>query len=156
MKITNLVIGKSPPDFVKSGVDVYVKRISRYTRFEHMELPGLKKSTNLSLKTYKEKEGELLQKHITAQDYLVLLDAGGKRMDSPGFSKFIQQCALENRKNVVFLTGGAYGFSPAIYARSNFKLSLSSMTFSHQVIRLAFLEQLSRAFTILNNEPYHH
>ncbi|MBX7205828.1 MAG: 23S rRNA (pseudouridine(1915)-N(3))-methyltransferase RlmH [Bacteroidia bacterium] len=155
MKITLLVIGKTTFDFVKQGVNEYAERIGRYAPFSISVIEGLKKSQSLSDEQVKQKEGELILKQIKPTDTLILLDEKGKRFTSVGFSTQIAAW-MQSGKDVVLVIGGAYGFSEAVYQRAQHKISLSDMTFSHQLIRVIFLEQLYRAFTILRGEPYHH
>lgn len=156
MKIKLLVIGKTEEDYLKKGIAIYEGRIKKYLSFEIIELPALKNNKNLSFQEQKKKEGELILKQLDDSDKLILLDDKGKEMDSIGFSKNIQQLMSSGVKSVVFLVGGPYGFSEEIYSRANGKISLSKLTFSHQMVRLFFTEQLYRAFAIINNEPYHH
>lgn len=155
MKITLLVIGKTTFDFVKQGVNEYAERIGRYAPFSISVIEGLKKSKSLSEEQVKLKEGELILKQIKPTDTLLLLDEKGKRFTSKGFSEQVAMW-MQTGKDVVLVIGGAYGFSEAVYQRALHKISLSDMTFSHQLIRVIFLEQLYRAFTILKGEPYHH
>lgn len=156
MKIKLLQIGKTKENYLQTGISEYEKRISRYIPFEIVTLEDLKNTKNLSPEQVKEKEGELLQKALEDAGRIILLDERGKKMPSLGFAKFLQGQMNAGGKNIVFVIGGAYGFSPSIYAMAHEKISLSEMTLSHQLIRLVFSEQLYRAFTILNNEPYHH
>jgi 23S rRNA (pseudouridine1915-N3)-methyltransferase len=156
MKIKLLVVGKTDQSYLQEGVSIYEQRLKHYIGFELITIPDLKKVKNLSEEQQKEKEGELILKQLSASDHLILLDEGGKTFDSIGFSGFIQQKANMGLKNLVFVVGGPYGFSKAVYQQANGKLSLSCMTFSHQMVRLFFTEQLYRAMTILKGEPYHH
>lgn len=135
---------------------MYQSRIKRYIPFQIEVISNLKNVKNLSEDELKIKEGEAILNKISNNDFLVLLDERGKNLTSIEFSTFIQSKMVQGMKNLVFLIGGAYGFSFAVYERSNDQLKLSSMTFSHQIIRIIFMEQLYRAFSILNNEPYHH
>jgi 23S rRNA (pseudouridine1915-N3)-methyltransferase len=155
VKITLLVIGKTTFDFVKQGVNEYAERIGRYAPFSIFVIEGLKKSQSLSDEQVKQKEGELILKQIKPTDTLILLDEKGKRFTSVGFSTHVAAW-MQSGKDVVLVIGGAYGFSETVYQRVQHKISLSDMTFSHQLIRVIFLEQLYRAFTILRGEPYHH
>ena len=134
----------------------YVKKINHYFSFEQIAIPYLKSSKTLSQEEQKKLEGELILKKISAQDYVVLLDEQGKQFSSVEFSSFIQQQANASAKNMVFVVGEAYGFSSEVYQRKNQAISLSKMTFPHIMTRLIFAEQLYRACTILNHEPYHH
>lgn len=156
MKIKLLVVGKTTDEYIQAGMDNYIKRIKRYIGFDIEIIPALKNTKNLSINQIKEKEGELITGKLQSGELLILLDEKGKQMNSIDFSKMIQQQMLQGFKNVVFVIGGAYGFSQNVYQKASSKLSISQMTFSHQIIRLIFLEQLYRAFTIINNEPYHH
>ncbi|MFS4482037.1 23S rRNA (pseudouridine(1915)-N(3))-methyltransferase RlmH [Hyunsoonleella sp. 2307UL5-6] len=156
MTIKLLTIGKTDKKELISLIDVYKKRLNHYIKFQFEIIPDIKNSKNLSEKEQKQKEGELILKNITSTDALVLLDENGKQFDSVGFSSYLQKHMNSGIKQVVFVIGGPYGFSDDVYNTSNGKISLSKMTFSHQMIRLFFIEQLYRGFTILRNEPYHH
>ncbi|MBT5858918.1 MAG: 23S rRNA (pseudouridine(1915)-N(3))-methyltransferase RlmH [Flavobacteriales bacterium] len=156
MKIVLITIGKTSEKYLIEGIYQYKNRLKHYTNFEIMEIPNIKNSKNLSEAELMKKEGELILKQIQNSDHLVLLDDKGKDFTSPRFAQKLQQWMLSGKKRIVFVVGGAYGFSEEIYKRGNEELSLSKMTFSHQMVRLFFIEQIYRAFTILNNEPYHH
>ena len=156
MKITLILVGKTTDKPVELGMDKYTKRIQRYLPFYIEVIPALKNAKKMSETEIKQKEGDLIMNKIASTDHIVLLDEKGKEYTSVLFSKFIRKKMLHGMKNLVFIIGGAYGFSDAVYQRANSKIALSQMTFSHQLIRLIFLEQLYRAFTIINNEPYHH
>ncbi len=156
MQISLLAIGKTDQAQMQQLIAVYTKRLEHYIKFDLVLLPDLKNTAKMSIDQQKIKEGELLLKQIKTSDNLVLLDEGGKSFSSVDFAKFLQKKMNSGMKHLVFVIGGPYGFSPDIYKRANGKVSLSEMTFSHQMIRLFFTEQLYRAFTILNNEPYHH
>ena len=134
----------------------YVKRLKHYLPFEMEVIPDLKNNKNLSEIQQKEAEGKLILSRLALSDYVVLLDEKGKSFSSVGFSDWMQKQLLAGRKNLIFLIGGPYGFSEEIYRRAQSNISLSEMTFSHQMVRLIFIEQLYRACTILKNEPYHH
>jgi 23S rRNA (pseudouridine1915-N3)-methyltransferase len=155
MKITLLAIGKTNSAEIRNIVDDYSKRINRYVKFEavYIENSQQKFSDNEKQKI---KEGEHILKKLQAGDYLILLDERGKEYNSVQFAEQLNLLFNQSIKNICFVIGGAYGFSEEVYARSNAKISLSRMTFSHQIIRAIFAEQLYRAFTIINNEPYHH
>ena len=155
MKITLLAIGKTNSSEISNIVDDYSKRINRYVKFEavYIENSQQKFSDNEKQKI---KEGEHILKKLQAGDYLILLDERGKEYNSVQFAEQLSLFFNQSIKNICFVIGGAYGFSEEVYARSNAKISLSRMTFSHQIIRAIFTEQLYRAFTIINNEPYHH
>lgn len=155
MRITLLQTGKTRDRFIIEGVEEFRKRVVRYAPFTIETVPDLKNTRNMSTKEIQQKEGDMILKRIKTGDYLILLDERGKEFHSLGFAKHLN--ALEGRVNqVVFVIGGPYGFSEQVYRRANEKFSLSKLTFSHQLIRLLFMEQIYRAFTILKGEPYHH
>jgi len=156
MKVKLLAIGKTEEKYLKEGIDLYIKKIGHYFPFEYEELPALKQTKKWNISEQKKCEGEILLKKIAIPDTVILLDENGKQYSSVEFSDFLQQKMLQNLKQIVFVIGGAYGFSEEVYKRKNHSLSLSSMTFSHQMVRLIFLEQLYRGASILKNEPYHH
>lgn len=156
MKITLLTIGKTEDKYLLEGIEVYVKRLKHYITFRILEIPELKGTKNLSQDQQKSKEGELIFKNISSTDNVVLLDENGQEFTSKQFSVFLNKKMVGGQQHLVFVVGGPYGFSEEIYKRSNEKISLSRMTFSHQMIRLFFTEQLYRAYTILKGEPYHH
>lgn len=156
MKIQLLLIGKTDSDYLSTGIELYRKRLVRYNPFEILALPDLKNAKSLSIDELKIKEGELLLKNIEPNAHVVLLDDKGRTYSSSNFARHLQGLFNRPLKSIVFVVGGAYGFSEAVYQRANEQLSLSAMTFSHQLVRLLFAEQLYRAFTILHNEPYHH
>ncbi len=156
MQITLMALGKTDSKELSSLIDVYSKRLGHYIKFKWVILPDLKNRKNLSESQQKEKEGELILSKLESSDMVVLLDEKGKRFTSLEFSKLLQKKMNSGQKNLVLVIGGPYGFSNAVYLRCSEKLSLSTMTFSHQMVRLFIVEQLYRAFTILRNEPYHH
>lgn len=156
MNIKLLAIGKTDNHSLKGLIEEYEKRVNFYIKFTLEIIPDLKNSKNISEKLQKEKEGEQILKKLELSDFVVLLDEKGTQFDSIQFSNFLQKRMNSGVKNLVFIIGGAYGFSQEIYQRANQMCSLSKMTFSHQMVRLFFVEQLYRGFTILNNEPYHH
>lgn len=156
MTIKLLTIGKTDNVNLKMLIDDYQKRLVHYCKFEFEPLPDIKNVKHLSQKQQKDKEGELLLSKVQNSDILVLLDENGKQLDSLAFANYLQKHLNSGIKTLVFVIGGPYGFSKEVYNRSNGKLSLSKMTFSHQMVRLFFIEQVYRAFTILRNEPYHH
>lgn len=156
MTIKLLAIGKTDSKALQGLIDVYAKRLQHYVKFELELIPDLKNSKNLSEDQQKIKEGELILKKISPTDVLVLLDEKGKFLSSTEFSSYLQKKMNSGIKQLVFLIGGPYGFSQEIYTAAAGKISLSKMTFSHQMIRLFITEQVYRAFTILKNEPYHH
>jgi len=150
------VVGKTNDHKLNELAEDYRKRIERYHRFDILTIPDIKNKGKLTKYLQKKREGELITDRIKQYDYLVLLDENGKQMDSLFFSNFINARMMGSQKRLIFLIGGAYGFSDSVYKRANEKISLSKMTFSHQMVRIFFLEQLYRANTILRNEPYHH
>ncbi|WP_299390524.1 23S rRNA (pseudouridine(1915)-N(3))-methyltransferase RlmH [uncultured Gelidibacter sp.] len=156
MQIKLLAIGKTDNKQLQTLIDDYQKRLGFYIKFDFEIIPDLKKVKNLSEEQQKQKEGELILAKLNPTDVLILLDENGKQYDSVGFSDYLQKHMNSGVKQVVFVIGGPYGFSQDVYNKSNGKISLSKMTFSHQMIRLFMIEQLYRAFTILRNEPYHH
>ena len=156
MKIVLLVVGKTSEQFLIDGISEYQKRLHHYIRFEILEIPNIKKAKNISNVELIKKEGESILNTLHSSDYLVLLDEKGKGFTSLKFSQKLQGWMLSGKKRLVFVVGGAYGFSEEIYIRGDEKLSLSNMTFSHQMVRLFLVEQIYRGYTILNNEPYHH
>lgn len=155
MKIKLIVVGKGEALY-KDAVAKFEKRIRKYISFEIKEIPYLKGTKNFSEKEQKEKEGREIIRQINEQDYLMLLDEQGKEFTSVQFADFIDRNMQSGQKQVVFLIGGAYGFSELIYSRANEKISLSGLTLPHQLARLVFVEQLYRAFSIIRGEPYHH
>ncbi|QIE60791.1 23S rRNA (pseudouridine(1915)-N(3))-methyltransferase RlmH [Rasiella rasia] len=156
MKITLLAIGKTDDKDLQRLIALYSKRLGHYISFTSEIILDIKNSKNLSEEQQKQLEGVEILKKVAPNEALILLDEKGKTYTSEGFATFLQKKMNSGLKNLVFVIGGPYGFSQEIYARANGKISLSSMTFSHQMVRLFFVEQLYRAFTILRNEPYHH
>ncbi len=156
MKLTLILIGKTDDDYIKSGYDEYINRLKRYISFKTVIIPALKNAKNLSVEQQKNDEGVLIEKQIQSSDFIVLLDEFGAEQRSVEFADFLQKRMNSGIKNLVFIVGGPYGFSEEIKKIANYKLSLSKLTFSHQMVRLFFMEQLYRAMTILKNEPYHH
>lgn len=156
MNCVLLTVGKTDVKWVKEGLDVYTSRIGHYVPFRIAEIPELKKVSALSRQQIKEKEGELLLKQLSPSDTLILLDENGREFRSVEFASYLEKLLAGGGRNLVFAVGGAYGFSEAVYKRAQDKLSLSRMTFSHQMVRTVFAEQLYRALTILRGEPYHH
>ena len=156
MKITLLTVGKTDKDWVRQGLDIYVSRLKHYIPFSIVEIPELKNVSALSKDQIKSKEGELILKNIRPTDDVILLDEKGKQYTSVELAKIIQDKISYAGKDIIFIIGGAYGFSDAVYQRANSKLSLSKMTFSHQMVRAIFAEQIYRAFTIMRGERYHH
>lgn len=156
MKVQFLVVGKTTQPFVQNGVDEFAGRLKHYLPFELEVIPDIKNTKNLSFEQQKEREGDLILKALRPDDYVVLLDEKGKEFTSVQFADYLEKKMHLVPKRLVFIIGGAYGFSSRVYAVAAEKIALSKMTFSHQMIRLIFVEQLYRALTILNNEPYHH
>jgi 23S rRNA (pseudouridine1915-N3)-methyltransferase len=156
MTIKLLTIGKTDDHTLQNLIDTYVNRLVHYNKFELDVIPDLKKTKNLSVDQQKTAEGKQILDKLSPSDFVVLLDENGKQLSSEGFSEYIQKRLNSGMKQLIFIIGGPYGFSEEVYSRANGKLSLSKMTFSHQMVRLFFVEQLYRAFTILRNEPYHH
>jgi 23S rRNA (pseudouridine1915-N3)-methyltransferase len=156
MKILLLVIGKTDENYLTEGIHKYCKRLRHYIGFDFEEILDLKNRKSLSESQQKKQEGILIISKLKAGDKLILLDDKGKDFSSLGFSEHLQQQMNSGIKRLVFVVGGPYGFDESVYAKAQAKLSLSKMTFSHQMIRLFFVEQVYRALTILKNEPYHH
>lgn len=156
MKIKLLTVGKTASSYLREGMEVYSGRLKHYIQFQYEEIPDIRQASSLSREQVKEKEGQLIASRIRESDHVVLLDERGARFTSIGWAKHLEQKMVSSTRDIVLVIGGCYGFSPAIYERADEKLSLSDMTFSHQIVRLIFLEQLYRAFTIIRGEPYHH
>ncbi len=156
MKIDFWAVGKTAFSYLDEGCAIYDKRLRHYTVFEQSIIPDIKNAKNLTQEQIKEQEGELILQKLQKDDFLVLLDERGKQFTSEGFAELLEKWQVQAVRRVVFVVGGAYGFSEAVYNRQNMQISLSKMTFSHQMVRLFFIEQLYRGFTILRGEPYHH
>ena len=156
MKLTLITIGRTDDNLLKQLVQQYTTKLQYYIKFELVELPDIKNVKNMSTQQQKAKEGELLLKQLADSDYLVLWDEKGMQYGSKEFSGLLQKRMNSGIKNLIFVVGGPYGFDDKVYARANQKISLSKMTFSHQMVRLFIVEQFYRAFSILRNEPYHH
>jgi len=156
MKVEFWVVGKTNFSYLNEGIEIYEKRLRKYLPFKMVVIPDIKNTKNLSHEVLKEKEGQVILSKIEKGDLLILLDENGKTFTSEKFSAWLNQKLQHSAKKLIFLVGGAYGFSDAVYQRSQQKVALSSMTFSHQMVRLFFIEQFYRALTILKNEPYHH
>jgi 23S rRNA (pseudouridine1915-N3)-methyltransferase len=156
MKVTLLVIGKTEEKWLIEGIEVYLNRLKHYTSFELKVVPELRNTKNLSQSQQKKAEADLLLKQIKNTDYVLLLDEHGKTYSSVLFSRFIEKLQVNSTSSLVLVVGGPYGFDEQLHQRANGKISLSAMTFSHQMVRLIFVEQLYRAYTILKGEPYHH
>ncbi|MFT6197429.1 MAG: 23S rRNA (pseudouridine1915-N3)-methyltransferase [Nonlabens sp.] len=156
MKITLLAVGKTDDSRIEQLTQMYVNRLQHYINFELELIPDLKKTKNLSEDQQKNEEGKLILNKLEKSDFVTILDEKGKKYTSINFAELINKRSVSGLKRLVFIIGGPYGFSADVYVRANSKLSLSDMTFSHQMVRLFAVEQIYRAFTILRNEPYHH
>ncbi len=156
MTIKLLALGKTDSVQLQQLIALYENRLKHYVKFELVVIPDIKNTKNLSESQQKEKEGEAILKKIGPTDVLILLDENGKQYASMEFAQYLQKKMNAGTKQLILLIGGAYGFSDAIYQKAQGKISLSKMTFSHQMVRLFVVEQIYRAFTILKNEPYHH
>ena len=156
MKISLLVIGKTDEAYLQKGLEIFLKRVPHYVQFEMKVIPDIKNAKSLSEEQQKDKEGEMILQQILPSDELFLLDENGIEVSSVDFARFLEKKMLSGIKRLVFVIGGPYGFSGNVYSRAIGKISLSKMTFSHQMVRLIFAEQLYRALTILKGEPYHH
>ncbi|MDD3771084.1 MAG: 23S rRNA (pseudouridine(1915)-N(3))-methyltransferase RlmH [Weeksellaceae bacterium] len=156
MTITLLCIGKTDEKPMEELILKYEKRLPQHWNYQRIEIPDLKNRKNLSESQQKEKEADLLQNKINSGDYVILLDEKGKQLNSVRFAQDLQELMNQSHKQIIFVVGGPYGFSEEIYQRANRKISLSEMTFTHQMVRLFLIEQLYRAFSILQGKPYHH
>jgi 23S rRNA (pseudouridine1915-N3)-methyltransferase len=156
MKITLLAVGKTDDPRMEELILKYAQRLTHYVNFELQLLPDLKNTKNMNEERQKQEEGKMIAQQLENSDFVTLLDERGKRYSSLQFAQLINKRSVSGLKRLVFIIGGPYGFSPDIYDRANSKISLSDMTFSHQMVRLFATEQIYRAFTILKNEPYHH
>lgn len=156
MKIELAVIGKTSIGYLKQGIDEYIKRLKHYVPFEIKYIDDIKNTKNISEDQQKRTEGAKILSLLDKSDFVVLLDEHGKEYTSMQYSSYIQKRMLSGAKKVVFVIGGPFGFSQEVYDRANDKISFSKMTFNHEMIRLIFTEQLYRAYTIINHEPYHH
>lgn len=156
MKIRFIVIGKTDEEYLRHGIAEYLSRLKRYIPLEYIELPALKNASSLSLPEQQSREKELLEKQIQPGEVVVLLDEHGKQLKSSEFATFLNQKMVSGIKSLVFIVGGPFGFHPSLKKTQIDMISLSRLTFSHQMVRLIFAEQLYRAFTILRNESYHH
>lgn len=155
MKITLLVVGKTTDSHIQALLQDYQKRLGHYIPFALIVIPELKNTKSLTSEQQKQAEGELILRNITASTDMILLDEKGKEFRSVEFADYVQK-KMSSGRDLVFVVGGPYGFSEAVYQRANGQISLSQMTFSHQMVRLFFVEQIYRAMTILRGEPYHH
>lgn len=156
MKIKLIVVGKTSTAYISEGINEFTRRVSRYFPFEICVIPDLKSTKGLTAEAQKKKEGELILNAVGQGNWIVLLDERGKEFTSRGFAEYIDRRTSTTNRDIVFVVGGPYGFSEAVYAAAADKISLSKMTLTHEMIRLLFVEQLYRAFTILRGEPYHH
>lgn len=156
MKITLLVVGKTEDKYLIEGIDKYLKRLKHYIGFNLVVIPDVKNTKNLTEAQQKTKEAELILKQVSNLDTVILLDEKGKKYTSVLFSGYLNKQMIGSVQHLIFIIGGPYGFDESVYQRANGSMSLSDMTFSHQMVRLFFVEQLYRAFSILKGEPYHH
>ena len=156
MEIVLTVIGKTATPYLVQGIDIYLKRLRFYIPFKLHVIPDLKKNKNISEEVQKTMEGNEILSSVSPQDYIILLDENGRQYNSVEFSEILQRIMASGVKRIVFVIGGPYGFSKDVYKRANSLISLSKMTFNHEMIRLFFIEQLYRGMTILRGEPYHH
>jgi len=156
MKITLIVIGKTDKKYITEGVSEYEKRLLHYCKFEMKVIPDIKNSKSMSESVQMQKEGDLIIASIRPTSELILLDEKGSEFSSVEFAKLIERKGVAGKSEITFVIGGPYGFSPEVKARANGLVSLSRLTFSHQIVRLIFMEQLYRAMTIIKGEPYHH
>ena len=156
MRIGLIVVGKTTNTYLQNLITDYQNRLKHYVSFDLQVIPELKNAKHLSIALQKEKEGEYIVKQLEDASDIILLDEKGSQFGSVDFAQQIDKAQVSGKKKIVFVIGGPYGFSEQVYQKATQKISLSKMTFSHQMIRLIFVEQLYRAFTILNNEPYHH
>ena len=156
MKIALLQTGKTTDKHIAEAVDLYASRIKKYSVFEIITLPDLKNTRNMSVQEHKMKEGKKIIQSISVDDYVILLDERGKELRTVEFSGWVEKIFMLPKKRIMFVIGGPWGFSDEVYGRADFRMSLSKMTFPHQLVRLLFLEQLYRVFTIIKGEPYHH
>ena len=155
MNIKLIVVSKTDIPYLRTGIDEYVGRLKHYCDFEIVVIPALKNLGKISAEEIKEREGQLILKQLDKVDHVVLLDEHGREYTSVGFSEYLQKQMNAGIRTIAFVIGGAFGFSPSVYAKATHKVSLSQMTFNHQMVRLFFVEQLYRAYTILHHEKYH-
>ncbi len=156
MKLQLIAVGKTDEPYLRQGMDIFLSRLKHYLPFEYEELPDVRNTKNMSEAEQRIREGELLLKKMKPGYELYLLDNNGREFASEALASFIENKMLTCQTGMIFAIGGPYGFSPEVYARANGKISLSKMTFSHQMVRLICLEQIYRAMTIIRGEPYHH
>lgn len=156
MKIALLQVGKTSERYLTEGIAAFEERIRKYSAFEIFTVVDIKSTRNMPARELKEREGEKILQFLRNDDYTVILDDKGKEFSTIEFSSWLEKMFMSPKKRIVFIIGGAWGFSDEIYAKADMRLSLSRLTFSHQMVRLLFLEQLYRAFTVIKGEPYHH
>lgn len=156
MKVRFMVVGKTTDTYLNSGIEDYNKRLKRYCSYEYIEISGVKLGKSSSAEEIKRKEGDVILSKLEKSDFLILLDEKGKEFTSKKFGEYLSSHQMKGTKRIVFLIGGAYGFCEAVYERANAKIALSQMTFTHQMVRLIFTEQLYRGFSITKGEKYHH
>jgi len=156
MKIALLQTGKTSERYLSEGIAKFEERLKKYSAFEIITVPDIKRTRNLSDREQKFREGEQILKFFRNDDYIVILDVKGKEFSTIEFSSWLEKCFMLQKKRILFVTGGAWGFSEDVLKKADMSLSLSRLTFSHQLVRLLFLEQLYRAFTLIKSEPYHH
>lgn len=156
MKITVLLIGKTTEKYISDGIDVYFNRIKRYCNFDIVTIQDIKNTKNMPENEQKIKEGKKVLEILSSDDFCVLLDEHGVEYSTKELSAWLEKRMAVSSKHIYFVIGGPYGFSDEMYARADFKLSLSKLTFPHQLVRLLFVEQLYRSFTVIKGEPYHH
>jgi 23S rRNA (pseudouridine1915-N3)-methyltransferase len=156
MKITLIVVGKTDKKYILEGIAEYEKRLSHYSKFEVKVIPDVKNSKSMAANVQMQKEGELILGAIRSSNEIILLDERGSEFSSVEFSKFIEKKAIAGQREISFIIGGPYGFSPEVKSAATAVISLSRLTFSHQIVRLIFMEQIYRAMTIIKGEPYHH
>jgi 23S rRNA (pseudouridine1915-N3)-methyltransferase len=156
MKISFILTGKTTEKYLIEGIDLYAARIKRYASFEIVILPGLKSTRGLTPEEVKKREGVKQLEAVGEESYLILLDERGTEYSTMEFATLIRRASTNMRKNIFFLVGGAWGFSPEVYKRADMTMALSRLTFPHQLVRLLFIEQLYRVFTVIEGDPYHH
>jgi 23S rRNA (pseudouridine1915-N3)-methyltransferase len=156
MKIALLQTGKTSDRYLSDGIAIFEERLRKYTAFEILTIPDIRSTRNMPSREQKMREGRGILRFIRTDDYIVILDEKGKEFSTVEFSSWLEKKFLLQKKRIVFVAGGAWGFSDEIYKKADMRLSLSRLTFSHQMVRLLFLEQLYRAFTVIKGEPYHH
>ena len=156
MKVKLICVGKTDAKYLKEGIAIYTKRLQHYLSFEMIEIPDVKNVKKMSNDQQKQLEGEKILNHIKNIDKVVILDEKGKEFTSEKFADFFEKLSIQGTRNLIFIIGGPYGFSKELYERADYKIALSQMTFSHQMVRLFTVEQIYRAQSIIKGEPYHH